>query len=110
MPYTSVTSSLSSRHRGNEKNKPGLFAKAICTGRACIQQAVGNVKRFKRVALRCEKTKRNFAPIVALATGFILVKSVHTTQLLRFPPQRLKPAAGGTGRCKMAQQKINDLS
>jgi hypothetical protein len=29
-------------------------------------------------ALRCEKTKRNFAAIVALAAGFILVKSVHT--------------------------------
>lgn len=30
------------------------------------------------VALRCEKTKRNFASFVALAGGFILVKSIHS--------------------------------
>jgi transposase len=53
-------------------------SQAIYKGRARIEQAVGKLKRFKRVALRCEKTKRNFAAIVALAAGFILVKSVHT--------------------------------
>jgi hypothetical protein len=47
-------------------------------GYARIEQAVGKFKRFKRVALRCEKTKRNFASIVALTAGFSLVKSVHT--------------------------------
>ena len=31
-----------------------------------------------RVALRCEKTARNFRSIVALAATFLLVKSVHT--------------------------------
>ena len=51
---------------------------AIYKGHARIEQAVGKLKRFKRVALRCEKTKRKFASIVALATAFILVKSVHT--------------------------------
>ncbi|SFA59840.1 Transposase DDE domain-containing protein [Paracoccus halophilus] len=65
-------------HNANEKNKPGLFAKAIYRGRARIEQAVGKLKRFKRVALRCEKTKRNFASIGALAAAFVLVKSVHT--------------------------------
>ncbi|WP_235923360.1 IS5 family transposase [Brucella tritici] len=64
--------------KANEKDKPGFFAKAIYKGRARIEQAVGKLKRFKRVALRCEKTKRNFASIVALAAGFTLVKSVHT--------------------------------
>ncbi|MBI1394028.1 MAG: hypothetical protein GC152_14930 [Alphaproteobacteria bacterium] len=29
-------------------------------GRARIEQAVGKFKRFKRIALRYEKTKRNF--------------------------------------------------
>jgi len=29
------------------------------------------------MALRCEKTKRNFAAIVALAAAFVLVKSAH---------------------------------
>lgn len=65
-------------HKANEKNKPGFFAKAIYKGRARIEQAVGKLKRFKRVALRCEKTKRNFGSIVALAAAFVLVKSVHT--------------------------------
>ncbi|AFL50539.1 hypothetical protein USDA257_c19540 [Sinorhizobium fredii USDA 257] len=67
-------------HKANEKQKPGFFAKALYIGRARIEQAVGELKRFKRVALRCEKTKRNFASIFALTAGFILVKSVHTAQ------------------------------
>jgi hypothetical protein len=37
----------------NEKNKPAFFAKALYEGRARIEQAVGKLKRFKRVALRC---------------------------------------------------------
>ncbi|MAM13853.1 MAG: hypothetical protein CML23_26045, partial [Rhizobiaceae bacterium] len=45
-------------HKTNEKDKPARFAKAIYRGRARIEQAVGKLKRFKRVALRCEKTKR----------------------------------------------------
>lgn len=62
-------------HKSNEKGKPGFFAKAIYKGRARIEQAVGKLKRFKRVALRCEKTKHNFAAIVSIAAAFILVKS-----------------------------------
>jgi hypothetical protein len=34
-------------------------------------------KRFKRVAMRCEKTAQNYASFVALALGIIWVKSVH---------------------------------
>ncbi|CDM60008.1 MULTISPECIES: hypothetical protein [Rhizobium] len=34
------------------KGKPGFFAKAIYKGRARIEQAVGKLKRFKRVALQ----------------------------------------------------------
>jgi cell division GTPase FtsZ len=33
----------------------------------------------KRIALRCEKTARNYGSFVALACAFILIKSVHTT-------------------------------
>ena len=32
----------------------------------------------RRIAPRCEKTTRNYASFVALALGFILIKSVHT--------------------------------
>ncbi|MBM3561494.1 MAG: transposase, partial [Alphaproteobacteria bacterium] len=51
---------------------------ALYRGRARIEQAVGKLKRFKRIALRCAKTATNFASFVALALGLILVKSVHT--------------------------------
>ena len=33
-------------------------------------------QRFKRIALRCEKTTQNYGSFVALALGFILIKSV----------------------------------
>ena len=39
---------------------------------------MGKLKRFKRVALRCEKTARNFRPIVVVAATFIMFKSVDT--------------------------------
>jgi transposase len=85
--YASKANRQAARERGiipvipakaNEKNKPNFFPGALYRGRARIEQAVGKLKRFKRIALRCEKTKRNFASFVALAAGFILVKSVHT--------------------------------
>jgi hypothetical protein len=44
-------------------------------------QAVGKLKRFKRIALRCEKTAQNYGSFIALALGFILVKSVHTAKV-----------------------------
>ena len=65
--------------RRNTRAIPRHFGKALYRGRARIEQAVGKLKRFKRVALRCEKTKQNFSSVVALAAAFILVKSVHTT-------------------------------
>ncbi|WP_137131096.1 IS5 family transposase, partial [Rhizobium sp. FY34] len=64
-------------YRSTAKTKPTFFPKALYKGRARIDQAVGKLKRFKRVALQCEKTKQNFASIVAIAAGFILIKSVH---------------------------------
>lgn len=67
-------------YRSTAKSKPTFFPKALYKGRARIEQAVGKLKRFKRVALRCEKTKQNFSSIVAIAAGFILIKSVHTAK------------------------------
>lgn len=64
--------------RANTKVIPKVFGTALYRGRARIEQAVGKLKRFKRIALRCEKTSRNFGAFVALAAAFILVKSVHT--------------------------------
>jgi transposase len=43
-------------HKDNEKHKPAFFARILYKARARIEQGIGNLKRFKRVALRCEKT------------------------------------------------------
>jgi transposase len=65
-------------HRSNATDRPTFFAKILYKARARIEQAVGKLKRFKRIALRCEKTARNYGSFLALALGFILIKSVHT--------------------------------
>jgi transposase len=65
-------------HKANEKDKPAFFARTLYKARARIEQGVGRIKRFKRVALRCEKTARNFSSIVAFAAGLCLIKFVHT--------------------------------
>lgn len=66
-------------YRSNAKSKPEYFPKVLYKGRARIEQGVGRLKRFKRVALRCEKTAVNFLSFVHLTASFILIKSVHTT-------------------------------
>jgi transposase len=66
-------------YRKTIKDNPTFFPKALYRGRARIEQTMGKLKRFKRVALRCEKTDHNYASFVALALSFILIKSVHTT-------------------------------
>ena len=60
------------------KARPAFFPRMLYRGRARIEQTVGKLKRFKRVALRCEKTVQNYRSVIALALGFILIKSVHT--------------------------------
>ena len=65
-------------HKANEKNEPAFFAKTLYKARARIEQGFGRLKRFKRVALRCEKTAQNFRSIVSFAAGLCLIKFVHT--------------------------------
>ena len=65
-------------HRANTIDVPKVFGRALNRGRARIEQAIGKRKRFKQIALRCEKTKQNFASFVALAAASVSVKSVHT--------------------------------
>jgi transposase len=57
-------------YRSNTIDKPEFFAKVLYKARARIEQMMGKIKRFKRIALRCEN--------LALVCGFILIKSVHT--------------------------------
>ncbi|MGH1484083.1 MAG: transposase [Geminicoccales bacterium] len=65
-------------YRSTTNNIPEVFGKALYRGRAHIEHAIGKLKCFKRIALRCEKTKQNFGSFVTIAAAFILVKSVHT--------------------------------
>jgi transposase len=39
---------------------------------------MGKLKRFKRVAMRCDKTATSYLAFVDFACSLILVKSVHT--------------------------------
>jgi IS5 family transposase len=65
-------------YRSNAKERPGFFPKQLYRLRARIEILIGKAKRFKRLALRCEKTARNYAAVVALVFVFILIQSVHT--------------------------------
>ena len=64
--------------KSNAKNKPKNFPHILYKARSRIEIAVGKLKRFKRIALRCEKTARNFGSFVAIVAGFNLIKFVHT--------------------------------
>jgi transposase len=64
-------------YRSNAIAKPKFFPRALYKGRARIEQTIGKLKRFKRIALRCEKTAQNFASFISLACTFIWAKSVH---------------------------------
>ena len=65
-------------HKANERDKPTFFAMTLYKARSRIEQGIGRLKRFKRIALRCEKTARNFRSIVSFAAGLCLIKFVHT--------------------------------
>ena len=62
--------------KSSAQNRPAFFPKALYRARARIEQLVGKLKRFKRIALGCEKTNKNFGSFVAFALGLI-IKSVH---------------------------------
>lgn len=64
--------------KSNAKNRPAFFPKALYRGRARIEHTFGKVKRFKRIALRCDKTAKSFRAFISLALSFIMLKSVHT--------------------------------
>ena len=65
-------------YRSNVKDQPAYFPKLLYRARARVEQLIGKLKRFKRVAMRCEKTRQNYAAFISLACVFILIKSVHT--------------------------------
>ena len=64
--------------RENSKQYGRFFPKRLYKLRARIEQTIGKLKRFKRVAMRCEKTDISYSAIVSFACALIFIKSVHT--------------------------------
>ena len=63
--------------RENSKQRERFFPKRLYKLRARIEQTIGKLKRFKRVAMRCEKTDTSYSAIISFACGLMLVKTVH---------------------------------
>ena len=64
--------------KANSKERGRFFPKMLYKLRARIEQTVGKLKRFKRIALRCDKTTASFTALTSFACSVILIKSVHT--------------------------------
>lgn len=63
----------------NSKERGRFFPKKLYKLRARIEQTIGKLKRFKRIAFRCEKTTVSFCALASFVCGLMLIKSVHTT-------------------------------
>lgn len=64
--------------RENSKERGRFFPKKLYKLRARIEQTMGKLKRFKRIALRCDKTNASFTALTSFACCVMLIKSVHT--------------------------------
>jgi transposase len=53
--------------RENSKQRGRFFPKRLYKLRARIEQTIGKLKRFKRVAMRCEKTDTSYSAIISFA-------------------------------------------
>jgi transposase len=69
--------------KSNARRLSKHLPKALYKARARIEITVGRLKRFKRIALRCEKTARNFGSFDALVAEFNLIQFVHTAKALQ---------------------------
>lgn len=65
--------------RENSGQRGRFFPKRLCKLRARVEQAVGKLEQFKRVAMRCEKANISYSAIISFEYGLMLVKSVYTT-------------------------------
>jgi hypothetical protein len=55
--------------RENSEQRGRFFPKRLYKLRARVEQAIGKLKRFKRVAMRCEKTGISHSAIISFACG-----------------------------------------
>ena len=60
-------------YRSSARDKPKFFPKKLYRLRARVEIVIGRAKRLKRLAMRCEKTARNYAAIIAFVFGLILI-------------------------------------
>lgn len=63
--------------RVNSSERGRFFPKKLYKLRARVEQAIGKLKRFKRVALRCDKTIVSYSAFISFACAIMLIKSVH---------------------------------
>ena len=84
--YDSAANRQAARDRGiapiiprreNSKRQGQFFPKRLYRLRARVEQTIGKLTRFKRVAMRCDKTSASYAAFVSFACAMIWVKSVH---------------------------------
>jgi transposase len=71
-----ITPVIARRETSNERGR--FFPKRLYKLWARIEQTMGKLKRFKRVALRCDKTRASFTALTSFASCVMLIKSVHT--------------------------------
>jgi transposase len=62
----------------NSKERGRFFPKRLYKLRARVEQTIGKLKRFKRIALRCDKTVASYTALTSFACSIMLIKSVHT--------------------------------
>lgn len=67
------------RHE-NFRQRDRFFPKRLYKLRARVEQSIAKLKRFKRVAMRCEKTAASYSTVVSFARSAILIKFVHTVR------------------------------
>jgi transposase len=63
--------------KANSKERGRFFPKKLYKLRGRIEQTMGKLKRFKRIALRCDKTNASFTAFTSFACSIMLIKSVH---------------------------------
>ena len=54
--------------RENSKQRGRFFPKRLYKLRARIEQTIGKLQRYKRVAMRCEKTDTSYAALFCMRT------------------------------------------
>ena len=57
-----------------QRLQPLLIDEVMYQWRHLIENFFVKIKEFKAIALRCEKTERNFRSIICIATAFIHMK------------------------------------